>query len=205
MRRHVNVANLLTSASLSAAVVALMLASEARLAWAGALLVLAAVLDGLDGLAARRLGSSGRFGCELDSLADLVAFGVVPALMLHEGPLASAPVTGGAACVVFAVAGAWRLARFPLVEHARHWVGLPIPTAGLVAAAAAVLGLGDGVAIALLLVLAGLMVSAIRFPTVAALTRRPAPPSARAAAGHGDAREPQRLDPAARERVLLGD
>jgi CDP-diacylglycerol---serine O-phosphatidyltransferase len=185
MRRYVNPANLITSASLAAGIVALMLASAGHLREAAAMVALAAVLDGLDGLVARRLGLCGRFGCNLDSLADMVTFGVTPALMLHHGPLASSPVAGGAACVLFAVGGAWRLARFPLVEHQRHWVGLPIPTAGILAAVAAVLGVADWAAILVALALTALMVSTVPFPTLATLARRP--PRRRAPASEPEA------------------
>ncbi len=176
MRGYVNPANLITSASLGAGVVALMLASAGYVWPAAAMVVVAAVLDGLDGLVARRLGLCGRFGCNLDSLADMVTFGVTPALMLHHGPLASAPVLGGGACVAFVLGGAWRLARFPLVEDRHHWVGLPIPTAGILAAVAAVVGVPDALGVVLALGLSALMVSTVPFPTLATLARRPPRP-----------------------------
>jgi len=171
MRAFVNPANAITSASLSAGFLAVLLAADGRLALALAAVALAAVLDVLDGIFARRLASSGPFGCQLDSLADLVAFGVAPALMLHEGVVRDVPVLGPAACVAFVVAGAWRLARYPLVEHLPHFVGVPIPFAGLIVGATAVLGPPAALALAVVVALAVGMVSALRFPSLVTLTR----------------------------------
>ena len=165
MRQFVNAANLATSGNLVMGFLAVMLAADGRLELAAVTVLVAAALDGVDGLVARRLGICGRFGCQLDSLADLVAFGVAPALMLQRGPLHSAPILGGGACMAFVLAGAWRLARFALVEDRHHFVGLPIPAAGLLAAAAA-LASPAGLAVGVTLGPAALMVSAMPFPTL---------------------------------------
>ncbi len=178
MRQYVNAANLITSGSLSAGVLALMLAGDGRLDWALAAVGLAAVLDSVDGYVARRTSVSGPFGCQLDSLADLAAFGLAPALVLYHGALHTVPVLGAVACVAFVVAGAWRLARFPLVEDREHFVGLPIPPAGLIAAACGVLSLPDGAATAVCLALALLMVRSFPVPTLAELGRLLARPRA---------------------------
>jgi len=135
------------------------------------MVAVASVLDGLDGIVARRFALCGRFGCNLDSLADLVTFGVVPALMLREGPLATLPVLGAAAGLLFVLGGAWRLARFPLVEDRDWWVGLPIPCAGLIAVAAAVLDAPAGLALAVAVALALLMISTVPFPTLVTLAQ----------------------------------
>ena len=174
MRSFANVANLITSANLAAGFVALLLAADGRLREAALAVAVAAVLDSVDGLVARRLSLSDRFGSQLDSLADLVAFGVAPALMLERGVLHAVPIVGTGACLAFLLAGAWRLARFPLVADRHYFVGLPIPPAGLLAAAVAALALPAPVVLALTLALALLMVSSIPFPTlltVRSLTR----------------------------------
>lgn len=167
MRGFVNAANVITSGSLAAGVVALMLAGDGRLGWALAAVGVAAVLDSVDGYVARRAGACGPFGCHLDSLADLVAFGLAPALMLYHGPLVSAGVPGAGAGVAFVVAGAWRLARFPLIEDRQHFIGLPIPPAGLIAAAAAVIAMPSALAVVLCLLLSALMVGSFTVPTLA--------------------------------------
>ena len=169
MRAFVNAANLITSGTLAAGFAAVMLAADGRLHWAAVAVVVAAVLDAVDGEVARRTSVSERFGGNLDSLADLVAFGVAPALMLQRGGLHDVPVVGTGACLAFLLAGAWRLARFPLVQNRHRFVGMPIPPAGLVAAGSAALALPAELALTIALLLAFLMVSAVPFPTLAAL------------------------------------
>ena len=170
MRAFVNAANLTTSGTVAAGFAAIMLAAEGRLHGAAAAVAIAAVLDAVDGPVARRTSASERFGCNLDSLADVVAFGVAPALMLYRGVLHDVPVVGIAGCLAFVLAGAWRLARFPLVEDRDRFVGMPIPPAGVIVAAAA-LAVPAAIALAVALVLALLMVSSIPFPTLATLWR----------------------------------
>lgn len=166
MREWVNAATWITSANLAAGFVAVLLASDGQLVAASALVAVAAGLDSIDGVIARRLNVAGRFGCNLDSLADMVSFGVAPAIMLHSGSLAGLPVLGGAVCLGFVLAGAWRLARYPLVAHHPHWVGLPIPAAGVITAITAALMLPPIPVLALTLTLALLMISSLPFPTL---------------------------------------
>ncbi len=175
MREYVNAPNAITSANLAAGFGALLAAIDGHLAAAALLVALAALLDALDGIVARRLGIAGRFGCNLDSLADVISFGVVPAVMLRAGSLAESPVLGAATCLIFVLAGAWRLARFPLVADKPHWVGLPIPAAGLIAAGTAAAGPPLLAALAVTMALAMLMISTLPFPTlltIASLMRR---------------------------------
>lgn len=171
MRQYVNAANLITSGSLAAGVLALMLAADGRLTWAVAAVGFAAVLDSVDGYVARRTAVNGPFGCQLDSLADLAAFGIAPALIAYHGALHTVPVLGAAACVAFVLAGAWRLARFPLVEDREHFIGLPIPPAGFIASAAAVLPLPAAATIVVCLLLALLMIGSFAVPTLAEIGR----------------------------------
>lgn len=175
MSTHLTPANVITSCGLGAGFLAIVLAGDGALREATAVIAVAVVLDAIDGYVARRARACGAFGCQLDSLADLVAFGVAPAIVLHEAALQSVPVLGTGACVIFVLAGAWRLARFAVVHDGEHFVGLPIPPAGLIAAAVAGLAPPVGAALMLCLVLAFLMVSSIPFPTLATvgrLTRR---------------------------------
>ena len=105
--------------------------------WAAGLLVLAGVFDGLDGRVARATNTATEFGVQLDSLADVVSFGMAPAILayryaffqlgIHDSHLRAA---GWAACFVFTACGALRLARFNVQVGAvdsRYFVGLPIP------------------------------------------------------------------------------
>ena len=166
MRQHVRPANLVTSASICAGFLALV-ATSSQLALAAALVLLAALLDVVDGALARRAGGDRTFGAQLDSLADLLCFCVVPALALHHASSSQLPRTGVlvGGCVV--LAGAWRLSRFPLVQEQGHFVGLPTPAAG-VTLMLLVLGTPSGAALAGAVVLSVLMVSSIRFPSVLA-------------------------------------
>lgn len=116
---------------------------------AGAILV-AAVLDLLDGAVARMTGSTSELGVQLDSLADLVSFGVAPAMLAHVWAFKPVSTRVGLfvevlPAALFVAAGAFRLARFNVQTvflDKRYFVGLPIPAAaGTVAAF--VLFMGD--------------------------------------------------------------
>jgi CDP-diacylglycerol--serine O-phosphatidyltransferase len=166
VRQHLRPANVVTSVSICAGFLALV-ATSSRLALATGLVLLAALLDVVDGALARRSGGDHTFGAQLDSLADLLCFCVVPALALHHASSSQLPVAGVLAggCVV--LAGAWRLSRFPLVQEHGHFVGLPTPAAG-VTIMVLVLATPSGAALAGAVSLSVLMVSSIRFPSVLA-------------------------------------
>ena len=108
-----------------------------RLELACWLVLLAGLLDGLDGRIARLTASTSEFGREYDSLADLVSFGIAPAIIAYQWGLHWAGRWGWAATFLFLVAGSVRLARFNVKAGAvdrRFFVGLPIPAgAGAVA------------------------------------------------------------------------
>ena len=188
MRSHLNLANLLTTGSLAAGFMAILLAGDGRLQAALAAVAIGVALDAVDGYVARRAAVSGAFGCQLDSLADIVAFGVAPAVMLRQAEDGAMPVLVTAACLAFVVAGGWRLARFAVTNDHWRFVGLPIPPAGMVLAAAAALGLPGEALLALCLVLAVFMVSSIPVPTLAGLggiVRRPGRGALRVVGGDG--------------------
>ncbi len=131
--------NIMTMLGLCAGLVAIRFAIDGRWAHAAGLIVVAAVIDGLDGRLARLLKATSRFGAEFDSLADFLSFGVAPALILYlwsmqaGGPLAFTP------CLLFAVCMALRLARFnaaldigpaPKPAYAYNFfTGVPAPAA----------------------------------------------------------------------------
>ena len=133
---------------------------------------IAIVLDMLDGRIARLTGTTSAFGREFDSLADVVSFGMAPALLVFQWGLEPLGRLGWAAGFVFVSAGAIRLARFNIqaTSDKRYFVGMPIPAAAAVPASTVYLypyGLHDYMsalpALALMLVPALLMVSTIRF------------------------------------------
>ena len=106
------VPNLITLLALCAGLTAIRLAFENQLELALAAIVFAALLDGIDGRVARFLKGTSKFGAELDSLADFVNFGVVPALILYFWGLHEIKSVGWIAAMVFAICAALRLARF---------------------------------------------------------------------------------------------
>lgn len=149
---------------------------------------IAAILDSLDGPAARLLNSTSRIGAELDSLSDLVSFGVAPALVLYVWKFKSEHSIGygWVICLLFAVCIALRLARFnslleddsPKPYLKEFFIGVPAPASGLLALVPLLLSirLGDGfwtnqwVVGAWVVVIALLAVS--RLPTLALKSMR---------------------------------
>jgi CDP-diacylglycerol--serine O-phosphatidyltransferase len=127
--------------------------------------LLAILSDGLDGLLARRWGCNSQFGGQLDSLADLVAFGVAPGILFAAAhPEAPGPVRV-VVMAMLAISGAWRLARFQTEPSRRDFVGLPITVGGPLFALAVVgfqpAGEMDGILWAL--VLSFLMISRVPY------------------------------------------
>ncbi len=129
--------NLITLLALCLGLTAIRLAYEGRLEPAVLAIVVAAVLDGLDGRVARFLKGTSRFGAELDSLADFLNFGVAPALVLHSFVLHDVKAVGWVVALIFAIASALRLARFNVAledPNRPEWkndffVGMPAPAA----------------------------------------------------------------------------
>ena len=171
MREFVTPSNLVTSGSLIAGFVALILTSQADYGWAAGLVILAAGCDAVDGVIARRGAGECAFGSKLDSLADLVSFGAVPAFALYVALLNDLKVVGIAACLGFLLCGAWRLARFPLVQNSNFFIGLPIPPAGVAAALLAAWGPPPEFALVITIALTVLMVSTLEFPTLSSVRR----------------------------------
>jgi CDP-diacylglycerol--serine O-phosphatidyltransferase len=103
-------------------------------AWA---ILIANIFDGLDGWMARVTSSATKFGIELDSLSDLVAFGIAPAILIYSWGLQSFGRIGWAAAFFFVICGALRLARFNVQmgsTESKSFTGMPIPGAATVIA-----------------------------------------------------------------------
>lgn len=131
------------------------------------LIVLAAVLDRLDGLLARRYNVVSSFGREFDSLADLVSFGVAPATLLYITASNYNLNTPGLVCFgLFALCGALRLARFNVSESTSYFTGIPITFAGALLAVLVILIPGTTAVLALSLLLSLGMISTIRIPKI---------------------------------------
>jgi CDP-diacylglycerol--serine O-phosphatidyltransferase len=135
---RVLIPNVITLLALCAGMTAIRLAIEnegRRLDLAIACIVVAALLDAIDGRIARYLKATSRFGAELDSLADFVNFGVVPALVLYFWGLHDLKSLGWIASLVFAICMVLRLARFNVMladpnrpaYQANFFTGMPAP------------------------------------------------------------------------------
>lgn len=129
-------------------------------------ILLAMILDGMDGRLARRLNVTSDFGKELDSLCDLVSFGVAPALLCYGSALYRLGFIGLFISIIFAFCGAIRLARFNVLNIKDYFVGVPITIAGPLLAVFILLSnrLPLGFYPAASLILSYLMVSNIRVP-----------------------------------------
>lgn len=167
--------NLITTAGLFAGFYSIIASFRGDLMIAAIAIMAANVFDALDGRIARVTKTTSRFGIEYDSLCDLVAFGVAPAILVYRWALEPWGTWGWLAASLYVTCGALRLARFNVqldnVEK-RHFVGLPIPAAAEVIASTVLLYYyfgGQGATyrhlIVLLMVysLAGLMVSGLRY------------------------------------------
>jgi CDP-diacylglycerol--serine O-phosphatidyltransferase len=169
------VPNLFTTGGLFAGFYSIICTLNHQYRMAAIMILVAQLCDMLDGRIARLTRATSSFGIQYDSLADLVAFGVAPGILVYQWALRTWGRWGWLAASLYVTCGALRLARFNVqiasVEK-RHFVGLPIPAAADVIAATVLLyywlgGEGEtGKHIMMLLVIfavAGLMVSEIKY------------------------------------------
>lgn len=135
--RHLSILpNACTSMNLVCGYLAIVMTSQGEFLAAGWLIMLANIFDILDGRLARLTSVESMFGAELDSLADLVSFGVAPAFLVYTRYLEHDRVYGLIVTAIFVLCGAMRLARFNVTPHSKKDVfeGLPIPAgAGILA------------------------------------------------------------------------
>ncbi|GAF17947.1 LOW QUALITY PROTEIN: CDP-diacylglycerol-serine O-phosphatidyltransferase [Bacillus sp. JCM 19046] len=157
-------ANILTLINLGFGITAIMFIFQGSI-WYGFLFIaIAALFDRFDGLVARKLRIETELGKQLDSLSDLVSFGVAPALLVQQASLMPLTIIGGTAVVLFILCGALRLARFNITDSPNEFIGLPITAAGAILAFLTLFNdtLSPVVYIAIMISLSGLMISNIR-------------------------------------------
>lgn len=133
--------NAMTCGNLLCGSVAIVLAMQGHLATASWLMILAAILDFGDGFVARWLNVTGPFGKELDSLADMVTFGLLPAILVFQ--LCQQMAWGDAAYAAFliVVLSALRLAKFNIdTRQSFGFIGVPTPANGLMIASFPLMG-----------------------------------------------------------------
>ena len=125
--------NMITTLSMFLGFLSMVWAVQGRFESACFAILLSAVMDGLDGKVARLTNTASEFGVQYDSLSDLVAFGIAPAMLMWQWELSALGRMGLAAAFIYAACGALRLARFNVSTAAvgkRFFIGLPIPAGG---------------------------------------------------------------------------
>ena len=133
------VPNLITILAICAGLTGIRLAFENRYELAVAMVLVAAFLDGIDGRVARLMKATSKFGAQMDSLADIVNFGVAPALVVYVYALDEARSLGWIAALIYAIAAGLRLARFNVMSErenrapwqSEYFVGVPAPAGAM--------------------------------------------------------------------------
>jgi CDP-diacylglycerol--serine O-phosphatidyltransferase len=175
MRRGIYILpNLFTTGNLFCGFWAIISVLDEKFFYAAVAILLACVFDILDGKVARLSGATSKFGVQYDSLADLVSFGIAPAMLAFSWALRPYGKFGWLAAFVFVACGALRLARFNVQSSSgevKYFKGLPIPAAASMVALTILLYLRlietgwvkDIIILVMIWVLAFLMVSNIRY------------------------------------------
>ena len=126
--------NIFTASSIFSGVLSIINSINSEFVMASWLIILALIFDGLDGRIARLTNTCSHFGVEFDSLADLVAFGVAPAILLYMYTGHNFGRVGIVTAALFVILGAIRLARFNVMTSQTEpsvFIGVPIPTAAV--------------------------------------------------------------------------
>lgn len=168
--------NIFTTGNLICGFLSIISASEGDPTQAAWFIILAGFLDALDGKVARFSGATSAFGKELDSLADIISFGLAPAFLIYTFELSALGKWGWIVGVVYISAAAFRLARYNLLaqsEEKKNFMGLPVPPAGLTLAAYVIFcyDLWGGIEygeylISMTILFSGLMVSQVEYDTI---------------------------------------
>lgn len=137
--------NLITTAALLSGFYSIIASMNGEFQQAIYAIFLAALFDGLDGRVARAIGAQSPFGEQFDSLSDMLAFGVAPAILMYSWGLSDLGRIGLAACFVFTACAAFRLARFNVqigVVDKRYFIGVASPLAAIMIVSLVWVGLG---------------------------------------------------------------
>ncbi|WP_019535564.1 CDP-diacylglycerol--serine O-phosphatidyltransferase [Paenibacillus ginsengihumi] len=160
--------NIFTIGNLFLGIISIILVFNNNQELAAIMVIVAMLLDGLDGRVARALNAQSEFGKELDSLSDVISFGVAPAFIMYV--TAFTELNAAAAWIVtaiFPICGALRLARFNVVAGVPgYFIGLPIPAAGGMLCTLALFHreLNPYVLVFATLLLSYLMISTVKYP-----------------------------------------
>ncbi len=172
-RVRVTIPSVFTTLNMIAGFSSVLVAVRGHFAWAATLIAVSIVMDIADGAVARMVGAASPFGVQLDSMADLISFGVAPAVLVHTWALPQWPVLAWAGSFFWLACAGFRLARFNVTvdptADKRYFIGLPSPgAAGVIIATVFAL---DSVAhgpwlflpLAIGVMPAALMVTTVRF------------------------------------------
>ncbi len=179
-----SIANSVTSLNIFCGFVSIVYSADHNFKMAAIFIIIAAIFDTLDGIVARLLGTSSRFGVELDSLSDVVSFGAAPSFLIYQSFAFKFGVWGIILSSVLLVFGALRLARFNLsvedLNNKGDFKGLPIPVQAITISLS-IISFYNGkefsspfslFIVPLILLLAFLMVSNIRYNALPNLRER---------------------------------
>lgn len=131
--------NVLTICNIAMGLSSIITASLGNFTLAGLLIIIGAIFDRLDGHVARKYELTSEMGKQLDSLSDLITFGIAPAISLFLLSFTEYFVLGFILSVLFVACGAYRLARYNILEFSGAYIGLPITIAGFLLALLALL------------------------------------------------------------------
>ncbi len=166
--------NLLTFANLCLGVFSILEVIKGNYIGSAACIMLAAFIDRYDGRIARRLNACSAIGKELDSLADLVSFGVAPALLIFHKfnfvDLDISQAAGSGLLMLYIICAAYRLAKYNITKFEGAFTGVPITVAGFIFSVYSLLvpinRISTVIAVVLLLILSFLMVSKFNFKKI---------------------------------------
>ncbi len=155
---------IVTFTNLSLGVIAII---STNLSLSAIFIIIAAIIDRLDGKIARKLNVESDLGKELDSLSDLISFGAAPAVIAWKIGIGTLSAFWGyIPLLIYVMAGAFRLARYNVSNFSGSFVGMPITIAGFIVAVAALFKPDGMILAALLLVLSVLMISTIKLKKI---------------------------------------
>ena len=125
-------ANMLTIGNMAFGGAAVMAALNGAYSFSVLFIFIAALLDRFDGIVARKLNQESELGKQLDSMSDIISFGVAPAILIYQLALIDFGIAGMVFTVIYISTGAFRLARFNISEANGYFTGLPITAAGTI-------------------------------------------------------------------------
>lgn len=133
---------------------------------AALMIILSMLLDGIDGLIARKLKLQSKIGKEIDSLSDLISFGIAPALLIYSLHFSQREIIGLIVVIPYIICAALRLAKFNLQPSKNYFLGLPTTIAGSFVASLIIcsFNLSSLLISIVIIILAYLMVSSIHYP-----------------------------------------